>query len=546
MMARLTTTDHEVLGRRFLWLGLTFLLIGGALAMILRWQRAFPGQPVPLIGQLLMPGSDGIVSPPAYAALFSSHGLIMVFFAITPVLLGGVGYLVVPAALGARRLAWPAMSAAALWLTGAGQLCALASLVIGNAPSAGWTNYPPLSTGSGAPGPGQGLMMVAILLAGLAAVASSSSLIATVAAGRVRGMSLMRMPLTVWGVWLAACLTALFAPVLIAGTGLLMIERFVGVQLFAGSAGDPLLYQHLFWLFGHPEVYILVLPIWGIVGDLLATFARKPAFFYRGTVMAMIAVAAMSGLVYGHHMFRAGISPMVGTGFEALTLLISVPSTVLFLNWMGTLWRGSIRLEVPMLFALGTMIVFALGGLSGITLGAITTDLWLHDSMYVVGHFHLIMATATLMGSFAAIYYWFPRWFGRELNRRLGQIHFAGTLVFSIVTFGSLLAAGYAGQPRRYLDLDDFEFLAKLVPFDRHTSFAAFLLGAFQLVFAFNLWRTLRRGGDVSGNPWQATTLEWAPGPIEAAFREPHHFADPAVRRSRDRDYLGQWEAGDD
>jgi len=479
ILRALRSTDHVVIARRFFFSGLLFLLVGGALAMIMRWQWAFPGA----------------VTPSTYTVLFTTPGLVMIFVAIAPILIGAVGTLVVPLSIGARGTALPRLTAASFWLTAAAQLCALASLAApSGAPSAGWTSFPPLSTGSGAPGAGQTWIMVAILLAGTANALGAISLVTTVVAGRAPGMTFTRMPLVVWGSLLASVLTALFSPILVVATALLVCDRVLGTAFFAGGDGDPLLYQHLFWIFGHPEVYILILPVWGIVGDLTARHAGREPFWYRGQVFAMISVAAMSALVYGHHMFRAGMSPLLGAGFEALTLLISGPATILYVCWLATLWRGSLRLEAPLLFAMGVLAVLSLGGLSGLFLGAITADIWLHDTLWVVGHFHLIMAAATLMGSFAAIHEWFPHLFGgRALGRRLAAAHFGGTLVFSILTFGGLLAAGWAGQPRRYHDAAAYAFLDGTKELGRWTSFGAFALGAAQLLFLANLIATLRR-----------------------------------------------------
>ena len=479
LAAVLRATDHVVIARRFFFSGLLFLLVGGALAMVMRWQWAFPGA----------------VSPSTYTALFTGHGLVMIFFAITPILLGAIGTLVVPLAIGAPGTALPRATAASFWITAAAQLCALLSLATpSGAPSAGWTSFPPLSTGSGAPGAGQTWIMVAILLAGAANALGAVSLVTTVVARRRPGMTFTRMPLTVWGSLLASILTALFAPILVVATALLLADRVLGTAFFAGGQGDPLLYQHLFWIFGHPEVYILILPVWGVVGDLTARYAGREPFWYRGQVLSMVSIATMSALVYGHHMFRAGMSPLLGAGFEALTLLISGPATMLYVSWLATLWRGSLRLEAPMLFTLGVLAVLALGGLSGLFLGAITADIWLHDSLWVVGHFHLIMAAATLLGSFAAIHEHFPQLFGgRALSPRLAAAHFGGTLIFSIVAFGGMLAAGWAGQPRRYHDAAAFAFLEGTRDLGRWTSFAAFALGAAQLLFLVNLVASLRR-----------------------------------------------------
>jgi cytochrome c oxidase subunit 1 len=548
---RLLSTDHKVVAARSLVSGLLFLAVGGALAMVIRWQRAFPGEPVPLVGQLLFPGADGAVTAPAYTALFTSHGLIMIFFAVTPILLGGIGNYVVPLAIGARRMALPRLTALSFWLTCAAQLAAVASLVAPHAPSAGWTGFPPLATGASAPGAGQTAMMVAILLAGTGTVAGALGLLTTVVAGRAPGMTWLRMPLAVWGIFLAAALSALFAPILVAATGLSLLDRLGGTAMFAGGHGDPILYQHLFWIFGHPEVYILILPVWGIVGDLVAFFARKPAFWYRGSVLAMLSVASMSALVYGHHMFRAGLEPMIGAGFEILTLAISAPATVLFVNWLATLWRGALRLTLPMLYALGTIAVLGLGGLSGLFLGSITVDIYLHDTMWVVGHFHLIMATATLLGSFAAIHFWFPKMTGRHLGERLGRIHFWGTLITAVAAFGGMLVAGYAGQPRRYVDTGGYAFLAGTRDLDRWVSYAGFALGAVQLVFFANLIWSARRGRQSGDNPWEVPTLEWSvpsPPPAEnfpaepAVARGPHELGEPDIIARLGRDWIGQWE----
>jgi cytochrome c oxidase subunit 1 len=497
---KLFPADTEVTARRFLVSGLVFLVIGGALALVMRWQWAFPGEPVPVVGRLLFPGAGGAVTAPAYTALFTSHGLIMIFFAVTPILIGGLGTALVPRGVGAAGMAMPRLTALSFWFTAAGQLLALLSLVLpAPAPSAGWTSYPPLSTGTGAPGAGQTLMMVAILCAGAAAISGGASVIVTVVARRRAGLGFLDLPLSTWGYFLTAALNVLFAPILFAATILLLLDRVAGTALFGGPTGDPILYQHLFWLFGHPEVYILVLPVWGLIGELVARFSGKPPFWYRGSVMAMIAVATMSGLVYGHHMFRAGLSPMVGAGFEALTLLISAPGTLLFANWLATLWRGSLRLEPAMLFILGAMAVIVAGGLTGILLGTVTTDVWLHDSMWVVGHFHLMMATATLMGSFAGIHLCFADLFGRVIDRRLANIHFAGTLVFSFLTFGGLLVAGRAGQPRRYYDGLEFAFLSGPTELGRWVSYSAFALGAFQLLFFISLFTARRRTASDAG-----------------------------------------------
>lgn len=547
----LVSTDHKVVARLFLFSGLAFLLLGGVLAMAMRWQWAHPGTPVPLLGPLLFAESGGAVTPASYTGLFTSHGLIMVFFAITPMLIGAFGTYLIPLLIGARNLAFPRLSLLSVWLTMAAQGLALLSLLMPEAPSSGWTMYAPMSTGSSAPGQGQSYMMFAILLLGIGSIVGAINYITTVLTMRAGGMRLFRMPLTVWGLFLTAILNALFVPVLAVSAALLLLDRLYGTQFFEPSVGDPILHQHLFWLFGHPEVYILILPVWGIISDLFAFFARKPAYWYRGSVYAMIAISCMSGMVYGHHLYQTGLGPMVGTAFEALTLAISAPAVILMGNWLCTLWRGSLRLELPMLFALGTLIVFAAGGLTGLYLGPITTDIYLHDSLWVVGHFHLIMAAATLMGSFAAIYFWFPKMFGRMLGERLGQIHFAGTLCFALLTFGGLLLAGYSGQGRRLFDPFQYEFLVHLKSTNRHTSYAAFALGGFQLLFVGNFIWSLFRGRRAEANPYGVPTLEWSlssPPPAHnfedepVVLRGPHELGNVKVINALGKDWLSQTE----
>jgi cytochrome c oxidase subunit 1 len=364
------------------------------------------------------------------------------------------------------------------------------------------------------------------------------------------------MPLTVWGFWLTSILNALFVPVLAAGMVLLFFDRVFGTQFFiAGTAirggGDPILYQHLFWLFGHPEVYILILPAWGIVSDLLSFFARKPAFGYRVTVWSMIAVVALSSLVYGHHMFTTGMSPMLGESFMLLTMIISVPAVILFFNWLGTIWRGAMRGTTPMLFALGLVFTFGIGGLTGLFLADIEADVYLHDTFFVVGHFHLIMAAAVLMASFAAIDYWFPKMFGRMMNRALGKLHFWLTIVSLNVVFIGQLLIGYAGMQRRLYDPSAYDFLKPLLKLNRGISHAAFLLGAAQLIFVVNFFWSLARGRKADDNPWQVGTLEWtvaSPPPphnfdrIPIVRQGPHELGNPRVIEALGRDWLAQDE----
>ncbi len=553
------STDHKVIARQFLWAGLLFLLIGGLLAMMIRWQWGFPGKQVPLIGKVLLPSTDGVIGAGTYTGIFTMHGLIMIFFAITPILIGCFGNFCIPLMIGARDMAFPTLNMLSFWTFVVSQLLILTSFFVplGTA-GAGWTTYPPLSTQIGTPGLGQTLVVVAIFVTGAATIMGGINYVTTVIRFRAPGMTYMRMPATVWGLWLTAILNVLFVPVLGAAAILLFLDRTFGTQFFISGAaavrggGDPILFQHLFWIFGHPEVYILILPAWGIITDLISFFARKPAYWYKGSVYAMVAVTILSAVVYGHHMFMTGMNPLLGKSFMLLTLIISVPAEILFLNWLHTLWKGSIRLTAPMLFALGTVFVFGLGGLTGIFLGTISTDIYLHDTMFVVGHFHLTMAAASFLASFAAIYYWFPKMFGRLTNVFLGKAHFWISVTFITLVFTGQLIAGYSGQQRRLHNTDSYTFLKHLMPLNRWTSYFAFALAAGQLLFVINFFWSLFKGEKADANPWQVSTLEWtvaSPPPhhnydkIPTVYRGPHEYANPEGRQALGRDWVGQSEA---
>jgi cytochrome c oxidase subunit 1 len=552
--------DHKVIGRQFLFLGLGFLAVGGLMAMLIRWQLARPGVPVPLVGKLLFGPSGGVISPVAYTALFTMHGTIMIFFAVTPILIGGFGNFCLPLLIGARDMAFPRLNLASFWIMFAATAVLTASFFVPlGPPEAGWTAYATLSTAIGAPGPGQTLWVVAIYLNGASSVMGAVNYITTVLRLRAPGMTYTRMPLTVWGFFLTSILNVLFVPVLAAAMVLLFFDRVLGTQFFIagatpGAGGDPILYQHLFWLFGHPEVYILILPAWGIVGDLLSFFARKPAFGYRVTVGALVGVVVLSTVVYGHHMFTTGMSPLLGESFMLLTMIISVPTALIVLSWLGTLWRGAIRFTTPMLFCLGLVFTFGVGGLTGLYLADITADLYLHDTYFVVGHFHLIMAAALLMSLFAAVYFWFPKMFGRMMSEGLGKLHFWLTFLPLNLVFFGMLAIGYQGMERRLYDPSVFDFLKPLLPLNRAISHAAYLLGAAQLLFVLNFFWSLLRGARAAANPWEVGTLEWSvasPPPhhnfdqIPIVVRGPHELGHPAAR-PLGRDWLSQTEIVDE
>jgi cytochrome c oxidase subunit 1 len=552
--------DHKMIAKQFLWAGCAFLVLGGLLAMMIRWQWAFPYRKFPVLGDLFLGANGGVMGPSTYQQIFTMHGLIMIFFAVTPVLIGAFGNYLIPLMIGARDMAFPRLNMYSFWTFLISQLLIIASFFapLGSA-GAGWTTYPPLSTQVGTPGIGQTLVVLAIFVNGASSTMGAINYVTTVIRLRAPGMTWGRLPLTIWGLWLTAILNALFIPVLGAGALALLFDRHFGTQFFiagasaVGGGGDPIAYQHLFWIFGHPEVYIMVLPAWGIVGDVLSFFARKPHHWYRGTVGGMVAVTSLSAVVYGHHMFMTGMSPLLGQGFMLFTLLISIPSMLVVLNWLLTVWRGSIRLTTPMLFALGTMFVFGIGGLTGLELGDISMDLYLHDTMFVVGHFHFTMAAASFTGAVTGIYLWFPKMFGRQLDERLGKIHFGLTVAGLTAVFVGQLLAGYAGQQRRLFDPYQYTFIQGLHGINLATSLLAFALFAAQLVFVWNVAKTLfGRRQPAAANPWEVTTLEWtatsSPPPyhnfdhIPLVVRGPHELGDPEVKRITGRDFAGQAE----
>ncbi len=550
------TVDHKIIAKQFLFAAFFFLLLGGTLAMMIRWQWAFPGQEVPVLGSVLLKNTGGKITPHTYTTIFTMHGLIMIFWAITPLLIGALGNFCIPLMIGARDMAFPRLNMYSFWMFFVSGLCVFAAFFMPmGAGAAGWTTYPPLSTNIGTPGWGQSLVVLGIFTTGLASIMGGINYIVTVIRYRAPGMGWMDLPLTVWGLWLTSVLNVIFVPVLGSGGLLLLMDRHFGTTFFLNGAsgnGDPILFQHLFWIFGHPEVYILILPAWGVIGDLLSFFARKPHQWYEGTVYALWAVTIISAVVYGHHMYQTGMAPMLGLSFEFLTLVISIPAIVLFYNWLGTIWKGRIRYHTPMLFSLGVVFVFGLGGLTGLILGTVSTDVYMHDTMWVVGHFHLTMAAATFLGSFAGIYFWFPKMFGRMLDERLGKVHFWGSVVFICCVFCLQLLVGYSGQQRRLYDPYQYTYIQHLKDLNMWTSYFAFALGAIQAVFVINFFWSLFAGKKAEKNPWEVGTLEWTDcesPPVYYNFEKiptvhhgPHEYSNPEVFEKLDKDWLGQTE----
>ncbi len=545
--------DHKVIAKQFLWYGIFFLAVGGMMALMIRWTLAFPGEAFPIIGTMLFPDTHGVIPPDTYAMLFTMHGTIMIFYAITPILIGAFGNFCIPLMIGARDMVFPTLNMLSFWFAVLSAIILMSSLFTPlGAAAGGWTSYPTLSTVIGSPGVGQTLWALAIFVVGISSTLGAINYITTIIVLRAPGMGYFDMPLTVWGLWLTAILNAIFLPVLAAGVLLLIFDRVFGTTFFlAGAAatsgsGDPVLFQHVFWIFGHPEVYILILPAWGIVSDLLSFFARKPAFGMKATALSMTTITILSTLVYGHHMFTTQMSPLLTQSFMTLTMTISIPSAIFFANWLGTIWKGSIRFTSPMLFSLGVVFVFGLGGLTGLYLGTVTTDLYLHDTYFVVGHFHYTMAASVLLGGFGAIYFWMPKMFGVMMNECLAKVHFWLTMIGLNGIFMGMMIVGYAGMHRRIYNPFVYEYLQKLIPINTFITYSAILMGLSQFIFLYNFIHALLKGEKASDNPWEVGTLEWTiPSPApHYNFKEipvvkcgPHEFGNPNLKNGRDYQY---------
>jgi cytochrome c oxidase subunit I len=507
--------DHKVIGIQYFFLALTSVWVGMILSLFMRIHLIWPDANLPLIGH---------IQPEAYLSLLTMHGTIMVFFVLTTAPQGGFGNYFLPIQIGAPDMAFPVLNMLSFWTTFVALVIMLASFfVAGGAPLHGWTGYPPLSAVQST-GPGEGLgadlWITSIAIFCAASLMGALNFITTTLDLRAKGMTLMRMPLTVWSWFITAILGLLAFGVLLSAGILLLMDRNLGTsfflptlvvngQLMGHKGGSPLLWQHLFWFFGHPEVYIAILPGMGVASQVLSTFSRKPIFGYRAMVYAMLAIGFLGFMVWGHHMFMSGMSPYSAFAFSLLTMAIGVPSAIKTFNWLGTLYKGRVRFFTPMLFAIGFVSLFVSGGLSGPFLAQPTLDIPLHDTYFVVGHFHLIMGVAAIFGIFAATYYWFPKMFGRMMSEPMGKIHFWITFIGTYAIFMPMHYLGMAGHPRRYSQLTELAYLHPLIPVQRFMTYAAFITIGAQLIFVFNLFWSMFKGAKASDNPWDATTLEW-------------------------------------
>jgi len=541
----LFSTDHRIVGIQFLMLSMAMALCGGALMALMRMNLAWPGIKWPLLGAIFPHAmQSGIMKPEFYLAIMTMHGTIMVFFVISLALVSGLGNLIIPLQTGARGMAFPVLSMLSFWTVVAASIVLLAGFAVeGGASAAGWTSYPPLSAvRSAVPGSnwGQTLWIAAMALFIASFTMGAVNFIATILDERAKGMSLFRMPLLMWSYLVASALGVLAFPALFAAVTLLICDRhfgtsfylpsglFFGKRLLANEGGTPLLWQHLFWFLGHPEVYILAMPAWGVVLDLIPVFTRKPVFGYRVTVHCFSAIAVLSLIVWGHHMYVSGMSPYAGEFFAIASLAITVPSTMIGVNMLASLWGGAIRFRLPMLFAIAAIVMFGTGGFGGMFLGNATSDIQLHDTYFVVGHFHLLIGGMTLMATFAALHYWFPKMFGRMMDERLGRVHFWLTFPTFYFIFLLMQFDGLSGMPRRYYSWEKYDYLAIARGHQVYISVLAFLLGAAQLIWVVNFFRSIWKGRVAEANPWNAATLEWQEGAGEV-HRWPYDYSVPGA-----------------
>jgi cytochrome c oxidase subunit 1 len=529
--------DHKMIARQFLITGMIWAIIGAAMSVVFRLQLGFPEESLtwikPFLGKwIVVDASTGIgkLAPEFYYALVTMHGTILVFFVLTAGLSGTFSNLLIPLQLGARDMASPFMNMLSYWFFFLAGIVMFYSLFLSTGPfSGGWVAYPPLSAlpqASSGSGTGMTLWIVSLVLFVVSVLLGGINYITTVLNLRTKGMSLWRMPLTIWAFFVTAILGLLSFPVLASGFFMLVFDRSLGTSFFlsdifiAGQAldrvgGSPILYQHLFWFLGHPEVYIIILPAMGLVSEVLSVHARKPIFGYRAMVYSILAIGFLSFIVWAHHMFMSGVNPFISNFFVIFTLIIAVPSAVKVFNWITTLYGGNLRLNTPMLFAIGFVSMFISGGLTGIFLGNSAIDIQMHDTYFVVAHFHIVMGVAAFFGMFAGVYHWFPKMYGRFMNETLGKIHFWGTMISAYAIFWPMHYIGMAGVPRRYYSFDNFDAFRHFTDMNKFITVFAIISFFVQLVFVINFFYSIWYGKKMkTKNPWEANTLEWTT-PIE-------------------------------
>ncbi len=557
--------DHKMIAKQFLITGMFMGIIGMLMSILFRLQLSNPGESFAVLewclGSKWAPG--GILDPNMYLSLVTMHGTILVFWVLTAGLTGTFANFLIPLQVGARDMASGFLNMLSYWFFFAATIAMLISLFVETGPaSAGWTIYPPLSAlpqaipGSGL---GQDLWLVGMALFIVSSLLGGLNYIVTILNLRTKGMSMSRLPLTMWAILITAILGVLSFPVLLSAALLLIMDRSFGTSFYLSdiiiggealhhTGGSPVLFEHLFWFLGHPEVYIILLPSLGIVSEVMSVNTRKPIFGYKAMVGAMLAIAFLSFIVWGHHMFITGMDPFLGSVFTFTTLLIAIPSAVKVFNYLATLWKGSIRFTPAMLFTIGFVSTFITGGLTGLILGDSALDINVHDTYFVVGHFHIVMGLSAIYGMFSGVYHWFPKMYGRMMNKKLGYLHFWVTFISAYGVFFPMHFLGLAGLPRRYYTNSAFPMFDNLTDINIIITFFAIIGGLVQLVFVFNFFYSIFKGSKASTNPWEANTLEWTtpierihgnwPGEIPSVHRWPYDYSKPGA----DKDFVMQTE----
>jgi len=569
------STDHKVIGIQFLLTNIVMMMVGGALALGVRWQLAFPWEQMPIFGQLIAKNitMGGQISPEFYTMLFTMHASIMIWLVIIPVLAGAFGNFLIPLMIGADDMAFPMLNALSYWFmwpamfffafaTGiGGELTGIRGGMNGGS-AEGWTSYPVLSAlRQAAPGSegGQFWWIMAVTFVGVSSMMGSVNYMTTIINMRAPGMTLFRMPLTIWGMFITAILQAFALPVLTAAGFMLLADRSFGTCFFVPAGivvnnaeptlggGQPLLWQHLFWFYSHPAVYIMVLPGMGMVSDMLSCTCRRPIFGYKPMVYSLAAIAGLGFIVWGHHMFLSGMNPALGMTFMVSTIMIALPSAVKVFNWIGTIWGGRPEFNCVFLNSVAFVSLFIVGGLSGIFMAAVPVDIYVHDTYFIVAHFHYVLFGATLFSVFGGVHYWYPKMFGRLMNETWGKVHFFLTFIAFNGTFFPMHLLGIAGMPRRYADPYLHPYLEHLLPLNQFMTISAIVMGFAQFIFIGNFVLSWFYGEIAGRNPWRANGLEWAapspPGhgnfdvpPI--VYRGPYEYSDP----DHDSDFWPQWE----
>ena len=553
------STDHKIIGLQYGFTALVWLLFGFILMMIMRYQLAYPETPIPIVGALL--GEGGLMPPEMYNSLGAMHGTIMIFLGVVPLAFGAFGNYFVPLQIGAIDMAFPKLNAASYWMYFVGGVVMVTGFFVpGGAANSGWTSYPPLSNIATT---GQTVWLLGMVFLITSSLLGSINILATVIQLRAEGMNWMRLPIFVWVQFITAFLLLLAFPPLEAASVLQLMDRLAGTSFFMPSGlvvsgvalsntggGSPLLWQHLFWFLAHPEVYVLILPAFGIVVEVIANNTRRPIWGYKSIVYAGIFLGFMSFIVWAHHMFITGMGTTMSSFFQTTTMIISIPSVVILTALFMSLWGGSIRYNTPMLFALGFLPMFGIGGLTGLPLGLAAADIYLHDTYYVIGHFHYVVAPGTIFALFAGIYYWFPKMTGKRMNETLGKLHFFFSLIFMNGVFLPMMAQGLAGVSRRLWDGGEmYAHAAGVLYLNEVMSVSAWLLGMTQIFFIVNMIISLLGKKTGEDNPWQATTLDWSATTspplghgnfevVPTVYRGPYEYSVPGA----DKDFTPQNE----